>query len=132
MLIFDILLHFSLAPNLFCVAIHGQVARICWKDPTKGSHVDKYELLFAINGENVKDVPVVVNGRQDEVCAKVIGVGMHRMHNFWVKVYNGTDESPKSERQKINVKQEGKNKAQTFISLLIIKKLLNALHKHLK
>ena len=101
-------LYFTLAPDIFCVAVDDNVARICWKDPTNGSYVMKYELLFQLDGQNTTTIPVHVNGVRDETCSIVRGAQLNRNYTFTVRVFNGLEWSPESLQRKVIVTRKGK------------------------
>ena len=101
-------LYFTLAPDIFCVAVDDSVARICWKDPTNGSYVMKYELLFQLDGQNTTTIPVHVNGVRDETCSIVRGAQLNRNYTFTVRVFNGLEWSPESLQRKVIVTRKGK------------------------
>ena len=100
-------LYFSLAPEIFCVAVEESVARICWKDPTKGSYVMRYELIFQMNDQNATTIPVTVNGIKDETCSVVRGNQIGRNYTFTVRVVNATDISPESLSRKVSIQRKG-------------------------
>jgi hypothetical protein len=100
-------LYFTLAPDVFCVAVGENVARICWKDPTNGSYVMKYELLFQLDGKNATTVPVRVDGVQDETCSIVEGKQLGRSYTFTVRVLNALEWSPESLQRKVTIQKKG-------------------------
>ena len=100
-------LYFSLAPEIFCVAVEDTVARICWKDPTNGSYVMRYELIFQMDGRNATTIPVTVNGLRDETCSVVRGNQTGRNYTFTVRVVNGTETSPDSLQRKVSIQRKG-------------------------
>ena len=100
-------LYFTLAPDIFCVAVEESVARICWKDPTNGSYVMKYELLFQLDGQNTTTIPVHVNGVRDETCSIVRGAQLNRNYTFTVRVFDRLEWSPESLQRKVIVTRKG-------------------------
>lgn len=100
-------LYFTLAPDVFCVAVEESVARICWKDPTNGSYVMKYELLFKMDDQNATTVPVRVEGVQDETCSIVTGNQLGRNYTFTVRVLNGLEWSPESLQRQVTIEEKG-------------------------
>ena len=112
--------YFSIAPEIFCVSVEGPKARICWKDPTNGSYVEKYQLQFAINGQNVTRHPVSIFGKRNEVCTQVRAGKLEAGNRlkFTVKVFNSTNWSPSSVQRFVNITKDGELKhvynARTF------------------
>lgn len=94
-------------PDVFCVSVEESVARICWKDPTNGSYVMKYELLFKMDDQNATTVPVRVEGVQDETCSIVTGNQLGRNYTFTVRVLNGLEWSPESLQRKVTIERKG-------------------------
>ncbi|KAK3101446.1 hypothetical protein FSP39_003656 [Pinctada imbricata] len=96
-------------PEIFCVSVEGPKARICWKDPTNGSYVEKYQLQFAINGQNVTRHPVSIFGKRNEVCTQVKAGKLEAGNRlkFTVKVFNSTNWSPSSVQRFVNITKNG-------------------------
>ncbi|XP_053377693.1 adhesion G-protein coupled receptor G6-like isoform X3 [Mercenaria mercenaria] len=94
-------------PDVFCVAVEESIARVCWKDPTNGSYVMKYELLFKMDDQNATTVPVRVEGVKDETCSIVTGNQLGRNYTFSVRVFNGLEWSPESLQRKVTIEKKG-------------------------
>ena len=103
-------LYFTLAPDIFCMAVGDSVARICWKDPTNGSYVMKYEQRFHLDGQNTMTISIPVDGVRDETCSIVRGAKLNRNYTFTVRVFNGKEWSPESLQRHASVKGKGKIK----------------------
>lgn len=111
-------LYFTLAPDVFCVAVMEDVARICWKDPTNGSYVMKYELLFQMDENNATTVPVEVDGVKDETCSIVRGNQLGKNYTFTVRVLNGLEWSPESLQQTVRIQKKGNCKVASIVLFL--------------
>ncbi|XP_021341961.1 cadherin EGF LAG seven-pass G-type receptor 1-like isoform X1 [Mizuhopecten yessoensis] len=94
-------------PELFCVSVEGLQARICWKDPTNGAYVERYQLQIAMNDKNVTSHPVVIRGKKNEVCTQVRATRPDRSYRFTVKVFNNTHWSPDSVQRLVNITRNG-------------------------
>lgn len=100
-------LYFSLAPEVFCVSVETESARVCWKDPTNGSYVMKYELLLQVDDGNATKRPVEVKGVKDETCTIIDGDQIGKNYTFTVRVLNGLEWSPQSLQRKVRVERLG-------------------------
>ncbi|KAL4226889.1 hypothetical protein ACF0H5_014867 [Mactra antiquata] len=94
-------------PDVFCMSVMENVARICWKDPTNGSYVMKYELSFQMDDNNATTDTVRVDGFQDETCSVVHGIQLSKNYTFTVSVHNGLQVSPKSLQRKVTIESKG-------------------------
>lgn len=101
--------YFTIAPDIFCVSVDGVKARICWKDPTNGSYVERYQLQISMNEQNVTTHPVVIRGKKNEVCTSVKAPQNDRAYRFTVKVFNATNQSPESVQGFVNITDNGKS-----------------------
>ncbi|WAR26342.1 LOW QUALITY PROTEIN: AGRG4-like protein [Mya arenaria] len=84
-------------PDIFCVAVDEDSARVCWKDPTNGSYVMKYELTLQMDNDDVNTTDVRVDGVQDETCTIIPGEQLGRNYTFNVRVLNALEWSPQTE-----------------------------------
>jgi len=100
-------LYFSLAPDVFCVAVEDAAARVCWKDPTNGSYVMKYELTLQMDNNNVTKTNVDVTGVDDETCTVIPGSQLGKNYTFTVRVLNALEWSPSSLQRKVRIEQKG-------------------------
>lgn len=100
-------LYFTLAPDVFCVAVDVDSARVCWKDPTNGSYVMKYELLLQVDNGTPTKQSVEVRGVKDETCTIVPGDQLNKNYTFTVQVLNGLEWSPESLQRKVTIVRTG-------------------------
>ncbi|XP_052213545.1 adhesion G protein-coupled receptor B1-like isoform X2 [Dreissena polymorpha] len=94
-------------PDTFCVAVDEHDARVCWKDPTNGSYVMKYELTLQMDNENATQTEVKVDGVQDETCTVVPGEQLGKNYTFTVRIFNALEESPESLQRKVRIAKKG-------------------------
>jgi len=100
-------LYFTLAPDVFCVSVDTDSARVCWKDPTNGSYVMKYELMLQVDNETPTKRPVEVRGVSDETCTIVDGSQLGKNYTFTVRVLNSLEWSPQSLQRKVTIERTG-------------------------
>ncbi|XP_052778661.1 adhesion G protein-coupled receptor L4-like [Mya arenaria] len=95
-------------PDIFCVAVDEDSARVCWKDPTNGSYVMKYELTLQMDNDDVNTTDVRVDGVQDETCTIIPGEQLGRNYTFNVRVLNALEWSPQSLQRKVRIAKKGR------------------------
>lgn len=77
--------------------VKNQLTRICWKNPTGSSFVERYILTYNVEGDDAYyEIDVIVNSNALEICTTTTDMDPYLTYLLYIRIFIGSERSPTS------------------------------------